>query len=91
MLIPTTNDSTFIMEFKIRDNSHLLPPDTKECSTEGSHIRCIGTTLIVSKSYFKDVFKFLKKGDTFKAVIDKDEDTEQSHFRYFLRIDRALF
>lgn len=91
MLPPDNKDRTSIMEFIIGDNSHLLTSDTKRSSTKGSQIRCIGTTLIVSKSYFKDVFKLLKKGDTFKAVIDKDEDTEQFHFRYFLRIDKPIF
>ena len=89
--IPKENDSSCIMELKIGDNSHLPTPDSKMCPTEDFLIRCIGTTLIVSKKYFKDIFKLLEEGDTFKAVIDKDRDTEQYHFKYFLRIDSPLF
>ena len=90
MLIPTMNDRTTIMELRVQDDSHLQTAKTKTHLSRDSHIKCIGTTLLVSKKYFKDIFALLKKGDTFKAVVEKDDNALTCQFRYFLRIDRPI-
>jgi len=88
-MIPPINDVTLIRELIIGDN---LPPQAVKKNgwpTDAFYVKCISTTLIVSKSHFQDVFKKLKKGDTFKAVIDKHYDKRLAHFKYFLRIDKG--
>ncbi|MDB4292305.1 hypothetical protein N9954_02790 [Maribacter sp.] len=87
MEIPPIDDITSIRELRIADD---LPPNAAEMNgwpTNVFYIKCISTTLIVSKAYFQDIFNKLKKGDTFKAVVHKHDDIRLSHFKYFLRID----
>ena len=89
MMMSPINDEPIIKELRIGDN---LPPQAAEKNgwpTDAFYVKCISTTLIVSKTYFQDVFKKLKKGDTFKAVIDKHDDNRLSYFKYFLSIDKG--
>lgn len=86
---PKMSDLTSIRELKIGENP---PPHTAEINgwpPDNFYIKCVSTTLVVSKRYFQDVFNKLEKGDTFKAVVDKHDDKRLSHFKYFLRIDKG--
>jgi len=84
------NEKTVIREFRIDDNPPQGNAEINGWPPDGFYIKCISTTLIVSKQYFQDVFNKLKKGDTFKAVVDRHDDVRLSHFKYFLRIDREI-
>lgn len=83
------NDRTLIREFKIGENPLQHTAEMNGWPPDVFYIKCISTTLIVSKRYFQDVFNKLQKSDTFKAVMDKHDDIRLSHFKYFLRIDKA--
>lgn len=89
MSIPPLNDRTSIRELRIADKPTSHTAEMNGWPPDDFYIKCISTTLIVSKGHFQDVFSKLKKGDTFKAVIDKHDDIRLSYFKYFLRIDKG--
>ncbi|MFK7813972.1 MAG: hypothetical protein AB8B59_15860 [Maribacter sp.] len=82
-------EKTSIQELKIDKSPPKHTAVMNGWPPDDFYIKCISTTLIVSKRHFQDIFKKLNIGDTFKAVIEKHDDARLSHFKYFLKIDKG--